>query len=133
MRPPEPDDEWPPALVVLAGVGAFIGAVPGVLFGVVVLLSGGIALIGLTNPVIALVCVVLPWLLVLGAVRLMTRRSRWLLICAGLPVTAFAAWRGVHEGALWELLIVAGPALAPLLAMAPSVGRWLVAEPLSAR
>ena len=132
MQPHQPDDEWPPALVILAGVGAFIGAVPGVLFGVVVLLSGGIALIGLANPAIALVCVVLPCLLVLGAVRLMTRRSRWLLIATGLPVTAFAAWRAVHEGQVWVLLL-AGPALAPLLAMAPSVGRWLMAEPFHVR
>jgi hypothetical protein len=129
MRRRQADDDWPPALVILAGVGAFMGVIPGLLFGAFVLLTGGIGLFYASNPVIALVCVVYPWLLVVGAVRLMAQRSRWLLISAGLPVTAFAGWVLLHDGQAWQLLLLLGPALAPLFALAPSVGRWLAARP----
>ncbi len=124
-----PDEDWPPALVIVAGVGAFLGAVPGVLFAAFVVMTGGLGLFYVADPAIATVCVVLPALLVVGAVRLMSRRGRWLLICAGLPVTAFAGWMLVGvvlgDGAAWPLLALLGPAGAPLLAMQPSVGEWL--------
>jgi hypothetical protein len=132
MKARSPDDEWPPVLVIVAGVGAFIGAVPWVLFGMFVVASGGVGLLYATSPAIATVCVVLPCLLVVGAVRLMTRRGRWLLICAGLPVTAFAGWMlvgvALGNGPAWQLLALLGPAGAPLLALQPSVGEWLAAE-----
>ena len=129
MHPTKQDDDWPPVLVIIAGVGAFTGAIPGLLYGVFVVLTGGLALYAVVNPVIALVCVALPWLLVVGAVRLMTQRSRWLLICTGLPVTAFLVWMLLTDGPPWQFAWLLGPAVAPLVAMAPSVGRWLESKP----
>jgi len=131
---PRTDDDWPPALAVLAGVGAFIGAVPGILFVLSVPLTSGLSLGAvLADARFAYVCVVLPWLLVTGAVRLMSRRGRRLLVLAGSSVTAYAAWvlhdAVVHDRPATQLFLVAGPALAPLAALAPSVGRWLASAP----
>lgn len=123
------DEDWPPALVILAGVGAFMGAIPGIFFGLFVLLTGGIGLVYASVPAVGLLGVVLPWLLVVGAVRLMTQHSRWMLVLGGLPVTALALWMLVREGDAVLLFLMLGPAVAPFLAMAPSVGRWLAERP----
>lgn len=76
----------------------------------------------------------LPVLLVMGAVRLLQRRDRRLLLVSCLPVTLFALWRLVTAvgggGNAWLLLVVLGPALAPLFALAPSVRQWLDPGPV---
>ena len=124
------DEDWPPALVILAGVAAFMGTIPGVLFGLFVLLTGGIGLLyAAALPLVPFFGLVVPWLLVVGAVRLMTQRSRWMLIAGGLPVTAAALWSLLHDGDVVVLLLMLGPAVAPFPAMAPSVGRWLAERP----
>ncbi|RBY88979.1 hypothetical protein DQ244_14430 [Blastococcus sp. TBT05-19] len=120
-------------MALLAGVGASIGVLPGVLFLLSVPLTlGYTALVVLHVPLFAVVFVVLPCLLGLGAVRLLSRRDRWVLVLGGSVVTAYVGWlayRGlVHGEATWPVLVLAGPALAPLAAMAPSVRRWLTEE-----
>lgn len=137
----------PPAAAVLAAVGAIVGAVPAAfvaLYGVVTvvlgvvgavavtsagdtpaadLLASGLALAGQVQ--LGLLAAGAPVLLVLGAVHLLTGRDRLLLLVTCLPVTAYAVWQLGDGGGDWLLLVVAGPALAPLPALLPSVRRWL--------
>jgi hypothetical protein len=82
----------------------------------------------------SLLAVGLPVLLLVGLIHLMRRRDRRLLIVACLPVTAIAAWHVVghvsgsgDDG--WVALVLLGPAVAPLFALAPSVRRWLAERP----
>jgi hypothetical protein len=83
---------------------------------------------------LSLLGVGMPVLLLVGVVHLVRRRDRRLLIAACLPVTAFAGWQVYAQlagtgGSGWVALVLLGPAVAPFLALAPSVGRWLVAAP----
>lgn len=145
------DDESPPAAAVLAGVGGLVAAIPGI----VVVLMGfswlsymlpGILRLPFTHGGTpaqlaiqmllvqgAVLAVGLPVLVVLGAIRLLTRRDRWMLIGSGLPLTLFGAWQLLGAvtlgGNAWPLLLLLGPAVAPLFALAPSVGRWLAGRP----
>jgi hypothetical protein len=146
----EPSRSSPPAAVVMAGAAAILGAIPGVFAAFMgafwlLLFVAGIVRLPWTEggdpgeilmlPVLAqlsLFAVGLPVLLVLGAVRLLGRRDRLLLVFACLPVTLFALWRLVtldESGNAWLLLLVLGPAVAPLFALAPSVRRWLDPHP----
>ena len=151
VPPRPPAEEWPPALVIAAGVGAFLGAVPGVFLmlvgsvafllgvvGVVLLpwsdgVTGGVLLSLALTVQLGAAAVVLPVLQVMGAVRLMSRRDRWLLVFSGLPTTALSAWVLVEvvlsDRQAWQLLVLLGPTLAPVLALLPSVGRWLAIAP----
>jgi hypothetical protein len=152
--PPDPPapDEWPPAAVVLAGIGAMIGLLPGALMALVgsywlaifviqalwlPFTEGGSAETVLRSARFleaSLLAVGLPVLLLVGLIHLMRRRDRRLLIVACLPVTAIAAWHLVghvsgsgDDG--WVALVLLGPAVAPLFALAPSVRRWLAERP----
>jgi hypothetical protein len=70
---------------------------------------------------------------VVGVVRLFARRGRRLIV-AFLPTTAVICWFVVRslvartDGA-WLTLVFLGPAAAPFLVLAPSVGRWLETSP----
>jgi hypothetical protein len=159
--PPDPPapDEWPPAAVVLAGIGAMIGLLPGALMALIgswwlavfviqtlwlpfteggsaetVLRSAETVLRSARFLEASLLAVGLPVLLLVGLIHLMRRRDRRLLIVACLPVTAIAAWHLVghvsgsgDDG--WVALVLLGPAVAPLFALAPSVRRWLAERP----
>jgi hypothetical protein len=148
-RPPAED--WPPALVIAAGVGGFLTVVPAVFLAFVgsaafLLAVGGVAtlpwsdgatgevLVSLALPVqLGAAAVALPVLQVVGAVRLMSRRDRWMLVFSGLPMTALAGWLLgevlLSDGQAWPLLVLLGPTVAPVLALLPSVGRWLADAP----
>jgi hypothetical protein len=133
-RRPHPAPEWPPPLAIVAGALAATGVLPGILFALGVVVSLGYGLVLLGSPYLATAFVVLPVLLGYGAVQLMSRRSRVPLLVGGLPVTAWIAWRlqdaaqGTGELPA-EVFLLLGPGLAPLVALAPSVERWLRAAP----
>ncbi|TFV66779.1 UNVERIFIED_ORG: hypothetical protein E4P37_05450 [Bacillus sp. AZ43] len=149
----------PPAVVVLAAVGAMVGTLPAVLaalVGLVALLFGVSAAVAvpfsdgwsatdaaaagaalLRHLQLSLLAMGSPVLLFLGAVDLLAGRNRLLLVLTCLPVTAFAVRRLVDEpllaghGATWLLAVLAGPALAPLLALLPPARRWVASGPRS--
>jgi hypothetical protein len=145
------DKERPPGLVVLAAVAAFVGCIPGVFVAFAGSLAVSFSFVtlwrlpftsgGLDDDLLTavlrfgavlqggLLAVGVPVLLTMGAVRLLLRRDRWMLFLAGLPVTAVTAWQLLDPPVLGPgeagTLLVIGPALAPLVALAPSVGRWV--------
>jgi hypothetical protein len=149
---PPPPDEWPPAPVVLAAVGATVGLLPGALlalaaaawlalFVIQALLlpfaEGGSAEEVLQTAgflEVSLLGLGLPVLLLVGLIHLMNRRDRRLLIAGCVPATVVAAWQlyghlsgtGDHG---WVALVLLGPAVAPMFALAPSVDRWLAERP----
>jgi NAD/NADP transhydrogenase beta subunit len=76
--------------------------------------------------------VAIPVLQVVALTRFFRRRGRWLLVVALLPSTAVICWFVVRTVAAggdfgWVLLAFLGPASAPLLALTPSVARWVAA------
>jgi hypothetical protein len=89
-------------------------------------------LVTVVSAILGLVlALALPVVQAVGATRLMARRGRWLLVVSGLPMTVIVVRAlveviatGGHTRA-GLLLVFLGPALAPLLALLPSVGRWL--------
>lgn len=124
----------PPPLVLAAGVLACLGVLPGLLFAVWVVLTLGFGLAVLGHPRLAVVLVVLPVVLGYGAFELVARRSRRPLLAGGVLVATWIAW--VSRDAVLdrgevppEVVLLLGPGLAPFLALAPSVARWLRAAP----
>jgi hypothetical protein len=129
-----------PTAAIVSGVGALLGVLPAALFALfgafflIFALAGivrGQVLLSLGLAQLCLFAVGLPVLLVLGAVRLLRGRDRLLLVLSCLPVTLFAVGWLVTPGEIinpWLLLLLLGPAVAPLFALAPSVGRWLAAH-----
>lgn len=89
---------------------------------------------------VAALVVALPVLQLVGALRLLRRRGRRLLLASGLPVTA--GWGALvlvplvtgSEPGPWFLLVLLAPfALPPIFALMPSVGRWLATAPPAGR
>jgi hypothetical protein len=141
MRPEA--EELPPAMVMCTSTAAVISAVPsivpfvlGAVWFPVVALGFLVApsLDGLRLTAASALGVAIPVLQVIALTRFFRRRGRWLLVVALLPSTAVICWfvvRAVGAGGdfAWVVLALLGPAAAPLLALAPSVGRWVAAGP----
>jgi hypothetical protein len=148
----EVEEEWPPAAVILAALTSLIGLVPALIVLVVglpwfLLLLAGVFRLPfsegadpaevLMQAVLlqgSLLAVGLPVVMLCGVVGLLKRRDRTLLIVSYLPATALASWsvydqlvRGGTSG--WIALVLLAPASAPLVALLPSVGRWLPGRP----
>jgi hypothetical protein len=146
-----PDDEVPPPLAVLAGTLGWIGCAMHVVAALplwyaatgfvqmrlepVIGLDGGgdaadIAVTVVAALLGAAVAGGIPVALGVGASRLLSGRGRGLLIAASLPLAAVVLLLGVQVLAgdpspAWLLIVLAGPALTPLVAALPSVGRWV--------
>ena len=150
--PPAEPDEWPPIAVVLAGITAMVGLLPALivwmigLFWFLVFLFSALLLPLWENSdpdeVLLLplqlqggaLAAGLPILMLLGVIRLLKRRDRKLLVAAYLPGTLITAWLAcdhlVGEGTSgWMVLVLLGPAGAPVFASMPSVGRWIAGRP----
>jgi hypothetical protein len=160
--PPPPvrrrDEPLPPAPVILAGIGSLVGVLPSLLvggpavylvFGLVERLaravpgSGEVVYSGPGQAIVTILAVLaalaLPVLQGWGAVALFRRRGRQLLVWGCLPVTVLVAI-GAGSALLSDdpgdaaiLLVLLGPAAAPLFAVAPSVRRWLAERPFRVR
>lgn len=148
----QPDEPLPPAAVILAGLGAGIGALPSLASGAVVLgafrlvervaaVIPGATLVLSTWTVQALFLIsavaatlVLPVLQFWGALRLFTRDDRKLVVYGCLPLTVVVPLAAVElvlsgeAGNTRLLLLLLGPVAAGPFALSPSVRRWLAAD-----
>jgi hypothetical protein len=113
-----PSRSSPPVAVVVAGVAAIVGAVPGVF---AALLGAGWLLVFIEG------IVALPWTEGAdpGEVLMLPMLVQLSLSAVGLPVRMAAA----GDRNAWPLLLALGPAVAPVVAFAPSVRRWLDPHP----
>jgi len=128
-----------PVMVSLTRAAALVSLVPAVLvmaFAALWLpvLAAGLALSpdadALRLFALAAVLAAVPAVQIVAVVRFRRRQGRWLLVAAFLPTAVLATVRVVSwiasgtEGA-WLTVPLLGPASASLLALAPSVGRWI--------
>jgi peptidoglycan/LPS O-acetylase OafA/YrhL len=127
-----------PGLALAAGIIGIVGAVPLMFVAVLAVALGGLSADTGPDPWTYLL-ILAPLLEVFGAVWLLARRSWLPLVLALVPtvvltvaVIVTAAGQD-SEGLGWPLLLVAGPAVAAALALAPSVRRWTAGRPRRTR